>query len=138
MRIFLVEYTQTDGGGGGVGHLVSLLARRRSVAVVSLVLVGLGRLELRRSPGLEVCRVLRSLRSGGRPVVLLELQGVLRVELGLLLEPAVILLLVLGVLGRVQGGLGRSSCRTSVLLGWTSGTSVASPGVSSGSLRVDR
>ena len=106
--------------------------------MVSLVLVGLGRLELRRSPGLEVCRVLRALRSGGRPVVLLELQGVLRVELGLLLEPAVILLLVLGVLCRVQGGLGRSSCRTSVLLGWTSGTSVASPGVSSGSLRVDR
>ena len=107
--------------------------------MVSLVLVGLGRLELRRSPGLEVCRVLRSLRSGGRPVVLLELQGVLRVELGLLLEPAVILLLVLGVLCRVQGGLGRSSsCRTSVLLWWTSGTSVASPGVSSGSLRVDR
>ena len=84
-----------------VGHLVSLLAWRRAVAGVSLVLIGLGRLELRRGPGLEVSRVLGALRSRRGPVVLLELQGVLRVELGLLLQPPVILLLVLSVLRRV-------------------------------------
>ena len=56
-----------------VGHLLSLLAWRRAVAGVSLVLIGLGRLELRRGPGLEVSRVLRALRSGRGSVVLLEL-----------------------------------------------------------------
>ena len=68
-------------------------------------------------------------------VVLLELHGVLRVELSLLLQPAVILLLVLGVLPGVHWGLGRTS-RTSVLLWWTSWTSIVSPGVAA--LRVNR
>ena len=109
------------------------------MAVVSLVLIGLGRLELRRGAGLEVSRVvLGALRSRWRTVVLLELQGVLRVELGLLLQPPVILLLVLSVLGRVQWRLGRTSSTTSILLRWTSRTSIASPGISSRSLRVDR
>ena len=107
------------------------------MSVVTLVLIGLGRLELRRGPGLEVSRMLRALRSGRGPVVLLELQGVLRVELGLLLQPPVILLLVLSVLGRIQWRLGRTSS-TSILLRWASRTSIASPGISSRSLRVDR
>merc|ERR1719382_1332558 len=106
--------------------LVSLLAWRRAVAGVSLVLIGLGRLELRRGPGLEVSRVLGALRSRRGPVVLLELQGVLRVELCLLLQPAVILLLVLSVLRRIQWRLGGSST-TSILLRGTSRTSIATP-----------
>ena len=122
-------------------YLVSLLARRRAVAVVSLVLIVLGRLELRLRgpgrPGLEVSRVRTCLVTGrGRPVVLLELESVLRGELGLLLEPAVILLLVLGVLAGLHWRLGRTCSRTSVLLGGTSWTSIASPGVSS--LRENR
>ena len=107
---------------------------------VSLVLIGLGRLELRSwSPGLEMSRV-RSLRTWRGPIVLLELQGVLRVELGLLLQPPVILLLVLSVLCWVQWRLRWSSTtsRASILLGWSSRTSVATPGISSRSLRVNR
>ena len=121
-------------------YLVSLLSRRRTVPGVSLVLIGLGRLELgSRRPGLKVSRV-RTLWSRRGPIVLLELQGVLRVELGLLLQPPVILLLVLSVLRWVQWRLRGSSTtsRTSILLGWTSWTSVATPGISSRSLRVNR
>ena len=123
-------------------YLVSLLARRRAVAVVSLVLIVLGRLELRlrgpgRAGGLEVSRVRpRLMTRRGRSVVLLELESVLRGELGLLLEPAVILLLVLGVLAGLHWRLGGTSSRASVLLGGTSWTSIASPGVSS--LRENR
>ena len=128
------EYTAL--GVVDVCYLVSLLARRRAVAVVSLVLIVLGRLELRlRGPGragLEVSRV----RSRGRPVVLLELESVLGGELGLLLQPPVILLLVLGVLARLHWRLGRTSSGASVLLGGTSWSSIASPWVSS--LRENR
>ena len=121
---------------GGVGYLVSLLAGRRAVAVVALVLIVLGRLVSRRSPGLELGGVRTCLVAGrGRAVVLLQLESVLGVELGLLLQPAVILLLVLGVLPGVHWGLGRTS-RTSVLLWWTSWTSIVSPGVAA--LRVNR
>ena len=65
-------------------------------------------------------------------VVLLELHGVLRVELSLLLQPAVILLLVLRVLGRLHWRLGRT---LAVLRG---SPTIASPGVTSRSLRANR
>ena len=65
-------------------------------------------------------------------VVLLELHGVLRVELSLLLQPAVILLLVLRVLGRLYWRLGRT---LAVLRG---SPTIASPGVTSRSLRANR
>ena len=113
--------------------LVSLLGRRRAVPLVLIVLL---LLELRGS-SLEL-RVYSLLPWGRGPVVLLQLHGVLRVELGLLLQPAVILLLILGVLCRVHRGLGRTSRHgTSSVLRWASRPSVASPGVSSWSLRVD-
>ena len=108
------------------------------MAVVSLVLIVLGRLVSRRSPGLELGGVRTCLVAGrGRAVVLLQLESVLGVELGLLLQPAVILLLVLSVLSRVQWRLGRTST-TSILLRGTSRTSIATPGISSRSLRVNR
>ena len=65
-------------------------------------------------------------------VVLLELHGVLRVELSLLLQPAVILLLVLRVLGRLHWRLGRT---LAVLRGRST---IASPRVTSRSLRANR
>ena len=67
-------------------------------------------------------------------VVLLELHGVLRVELSLVLEPAVILLLVLGVLCWVHRRLGRARAVLVVVRG--SATSVVRHGVTSGNLHT--
>ena len=132
--MLLQHNTVTSGRNTFSSHLIALL-RRRSISLVLIVLL----LVLRRRTALDLCWV-RSLTWRRRSVVLLELHGVLRVELSLVLEPAVILLLVLSVLCWVQGRLRWSSTtsRASILLGWTSRTSVATPGISSRSLRVNR
>ena len=128
-RLLLQHNTIISSRNTFSSHLIALL-RRRSISLVLIVLL----LVLRRRTALDLCWV-RPLTWRRRSVVLLELHGVLRVELSLLLQPAVILLLILCVLCRVHRGLGRTS-RTSVLLGGTSWTSIVSPGVAA--LRVNR
>ena len=63
---FVPERRSTDCGDedGVVVYLVSLLAGRRAVAVVALVLIVLGRLVSRRSPGLELGGVRTCLVAG--------------------------------------------------------------------------
>ena len=125
-RLLLQHNTIISGRNTFASHLIALL-RRRSISLVLIVLL----LVLRRRTALELCWV-RSLTRGRRPVVLLELHGVLRVELSLLLEPTVILLLVLGVLGGIHRRLGRAGTVLVVMRGTS--TSVVRHGVTSRNL----
>ena len=125
-RLLLQHNTIISSRNTFSSHLIALL-RRRSISLVLIVLL----LVLRRRTALDLCWV-RSLTWRRRSVVLLELHGVLRVELSLLLEPAVILLLVLGVLCWVHRRLGRARAVLVVVRG--SATSVVRHGVTSGNL----